>query len=123
LTPLPSVLVELLEPFCRSCRKPLRNDCNAAVDVDASVAVVPDAVLTGVPDVPDVLPAVALAPVPAVVPPRSATSWENAVFNADRVLEEILDPLEPVDVALTSWLSERSLTSEVKAAIRPCCAY
>ena len=111
------MFVEELEPFCRSCKKLLKKDCKAAVPDWADAVAVP------------VEPVVAEAPVvlvgvPAVVPPKSVISLENAVFNAVRVLADTLeDEPEAADVALTSWLLLKSLTSEVSAAMRPCCPY
>ncbi len=106
-----------MEPFCRSCKKLLKKDCKAAVPDWADAVAVP------------VEPVVAEAPAgvvddPAVVPPKSVISLENAVFNAVRVLADTLeDEPEAADVALTSWLLLKSLTSEVSAAMRPCCPY
>jgi hypothetical protein len=131
------VLVGVLGPFCRSCKKLLRNDCSAAVPdwpeaaelVGAAVvpaaaavlgaAVVAEAVLPAAVDAP-----LLLADVDEVVPPKSVISLENAVFSAATVLADTPED-EPAAavVALTSSLSLKSLTKEVSAAMRPCCAY
>jgi hypothetical protein len=111
------VLVEVLEPLCRSCTKLLKKDCSAAVPAWAEALV--GLLESGVAEAP-----VVLVEVPAVVPPKSVISLENAAFNALSVLADTLeDEPEAADVALTSWLLLKSLISEVSAAMRPCCPY
>jgi hypothetical protein len=130
------VLVDVLGPFCKSCRKLLRNDCSAAVPdwPEAAelvgAAVVPAAAVLGAAVVAEAVPPAAadapplLADVDVVVPPRSVISLENAVFSAATVLADTPeDEPEAAVVALTSSLSLKSLTKEVSAAMRPCCAY
>jgi hypothetical protein len=97
-TALPRVLDDE-EPFCRSCKKPVRKDCSAAVlaevpvdDADAVDAV--DAAVDAVAavdaaddDVP-VFEVLEVLEVPDVLPPRSAINFENAELSSDIALDE-----------------------------------
>jgi hypothetical protein len=99
-TALPRVLDDE-EPFCRSCKKPVRKDCSAAVlaevpvdDADAVDAVdAVDAAVDAVAavdaaddDVP-VFEVLEVLEVPDVLPPRSAINFENAELSSDIALD------------------------------------
>jgi hypothetical protein len=130
-TVVPRVLDEV-EPFCRSCKKPVRKDCSAAVLAVLSVEV-PDDVVEDVDDDPvdaadaveavdDVDEEVSALDVPAVVPPRSEINFENAVFNADIVLDDTVEGApSAVDVSVMSSLLLRSVSREESAATMPRC--
>jgi hypothetical protein len=111
------------EPFCRSCKKPVRKDCRAAVlaevpvdDADAADDDVPELEVLEVPELPELLA------VPDVVPPRSAINFENAELSSDIALDETVEGApSAVEVELISWLLLKSLMSEVSAAVMPRC--
>ena len=125
LTALPRVLVEV-EPLCRSCKKPERKDCRAAVlaEVPADeelaeleeVAELEDAADDAADDAEPVLE------LPDVVPPRSAINFENAVFKSEITVEDtVAGAPSAVDVSVTNSLLLKSLMSDVSAAvIRDC---
>jgi len=59
---------------------------------------------------------------PDVVPPRSATSLENAVLSSVKLLDELAEGApSAVEVALMSWLLPKSWMSDVIAAVIPDC--
>ena len=115
-TVVPRVLVDV-EPLCRSCKKPVRKDCKAAVlavvsaddDVDDDVGAAAD-------DVP-------VLEVPEVVPPRSAINFENAVFNSEIALDDTVEGApSAVEESVISSLLLISLMSDESADVRPRCA-
>lgn len=112
-TVVPRVLDDV-EPLCRSVRKPERKDCRAVVSAVPPVDDAPvDAVEEDVP----------VLDVPEVVPPKSEINFENAVFNAEMVLDDTVDePPCAVEALVKSSLLLKSLTSAVSAAVIPLCA-
>ncbi len=117
----PSALSEFEPLLCRSLRKPVRNDCKAAVpDVLAgSVAAAAFGAAFGLAAVlalPVEIAVDVLAALAAVCPLSAEIKFVNAVFKVDSVLAESPEPeLEP-----SSSLLARSFTRVCNAAVIPC---
>lgn len=118
---MPRVLVEV-EPLCRSCKKPERKDCRAAVlaEVPADEELAELEEVAELEDAAD--DAEPVLELPDVVPPRSAINFENAVFKSEITVEDTVEGApSAVDVSVTNSLLLKSLMSDVSAAvIRDC---
>lgn len=118
-TVVPRVLVDV-EPLCRSCKKPVRKDCKAAVlavvSADDGVNEDVDAADGDDDDVP-------VLELPDVVPPRSAINFENAVFNSEIALDETVEgaPAAAEELVISSLLLS-SLMREESADVSGLCA-
>jgi hypothetical protein len=103
-TLVPKVLEEEAPLLSRFPRKLVKNDWRAAVDWPEDDAVDDDAL--------DVVP-----PVPA---PKSLINFVNAEFRVDRVPD---DRFELEVLPLTTWLFDKSFTSDCSAEMMPPCPY
>ena len=121
MTALPRVLVEV-EPLCRSCKKPERKDCRAAVlaEVPADEELAELEEVAELEDAAD--DAEPVLELPDVVPPRSAINFENAVFKSEITVEDtVAGAPSAVDVSVTNSLLLKSLMSDVSAAVMRDC--
>jgi hypothetical protein len=115
-TVTPRVLVDV-EPLCRSCKKPVRKDCKAAVlavvSADDDVDAADDAAADDDDDVP-------VLELPDVVPPRSAINFENAVFNSEIALDDSVEGAPAgVEELVVGSLLLSSLMREESADVSP----